>query len=190
MQPRSRRPFLPPRRHPRAGPRRLGPGRLPAPDASAGPGQSTEPKEPKEAKEPKAAKEAKADRGPELTTTVTGTVTKGMDDKGRPTYALTAGDTTWALSAGPPWFWGDANPLEASVGKRVTIAGTYHEGATDLDVQTVDGTAIRSAGKPPWAGGPKAVGERHPGWKGEGHPGKGHGQATAPGQRKQASPAP
>ncbi len=117
-------------------------------------------------------------------------MTKGADGKGRPTYTLTAGSTTWELSAGPPWYWGDANPLEASAGKQVTVVGTYHEGETELDVQTVDGTAIRAAGKPPWAGGPKVVGERHPGWKGEGHPGQGHGHATAPGQLKKASPAP
>ena len=29
---------------------------------------------------------------------------------------------------------------------------------------TVDGKRIRAEGKPPWAGGWKRVGERHPGW--------------------------
>jgi len=150
----------------------------PEPSATDGPGRSKE------------AKEAKADRGPELTKTVTGTVVKGTDDKGRPSYAMTTGGTTWSLSAGPPWYWGDANPLKASVGKNVTIAGTYHEGGTDLSVETVDGTAIRAEGKPPWAGGPKAVGKDHPGWKGDDHPGQGHGRDKARGQDKQASPAP
>jgi hypothetical protein len=150
----------------------------PEPSGSEGPGRSKE------------AKQAKPDKGPELTTTITGTVTKGQDDKGRPSYAMTVGGTTWQLSAGPPWFLGDDNPLEASVGKRVTIVGTYHEGETDLSVDTVDGTTIRAAGKPPWAGGPKAVGERHPGWKGEDHPGVGRGRETAPGQLKRAEPAP
>jgi hypothetical protein len=51
------------------------------------------------------------------------------------------------------------------VGKTVTIAGTHREGSTDVSVDTVDGTAIRAEGRPPWAGGPKVVGERHPGWK-------------------------
>jgi hypothetical protein len=150
----------------------------PQPSATDGPGRSKE------------AKEAKADKGPELTTTVTGTVVKGTDGKGRPAYSLTAGGTTWMLSAGPPWYWGDANPLEASVGTSVTIAGTYHEGGTDLSVETVDGTAIRAAGKPPWAGGPKVVGEDHPGWKGGDHPGQGNGHSTAPGQLKKISPTP
>ena len=37
--------------------------------------------------------------------------------------------------------------------------------STTGDGQT---TEIRSLGKPPWAGGPKAVGEKHPGFgKGE-----------------------
>ncbi len=39
-----------------------------------------------------------------------------------------------------------------------------HVGGTEVDVQTVDGTAIRAPGKPPWAGGWKVQGEKHPGW--------------------------
>jgi hypothetical protein len=31
----------------------------------------------------------------------------------------------------------------------------------------VDGTRLREPGKPPWAGGWKVVGERHPGWSEE-----------------------
>lgn len=150
----------------------------PQPSEPTGPGRSKE------------AKETKADKGPELTTTVTGTVSRAPDGQGRPSYSITAGGTTWELSAGPPWYWGDDSPLEASVGKSVTVVGTYHEGATDLSVDSIDGTAIRAAGKPPWAGGPKAVGERHPGWKGDDHPGQGRGRESAPGQQKQASPAP
>ena len=56
-----------------------------------------------------------------------------------------------------------------------------------LDVETVDGTAIRAPGKPPWAGGPWAVGSTHPGWKpwmADGKPGNGNGRAGAPGQSK------
>jgi hypothetical protein len=150
----------------------------PEPSSGDSPGRSRE------------AKEAKADKGPELTTTVTGTVVRGTDDKGRPSYSLTAGGTTWELSAGPPWFWGADSPLEASVGTSVTVVGTYHEGSTDLSVDSIDGTAIRAAGKPPWAGGPKSVGERHPGWKGADHPGQGRGRESAPGQQRQASPTP
>jgi hypothetical protein len=146
--------------------------------------------DPTASKPPKPSKPPKADKGPAIAATVTGTVVKGADDKGRPTYTITAGGTTWELSAGPPWFWGDDNPLEASVGKRVTIVGSHHADATDLDVDTIDGVTLRAAGRPDWAGGPKAVGERHPGWKGADHPGRGHGLDTAPGQQKQASPTP
>jgi hypothetical protein len=150
----------------------------PQPSPDAGPGRSRE------------AKEAKADKGPEIAKTVTGTVVRGTDDKGRPSYSISAGGTTWELSAGPPWFWGQDSPLEASVGRSVTVVGTYHEGETELSVDTIDGTAIRAAGKPPWAGGPKVVGERHPGWKGEDHPGQGRGRESAPGQLNKAEPAP
>lgn len=95
---------------------------------------------------------------------------------------------TWELSAGPKWFWGVNNPLAAYVGKSVEVTGTYHTGEHDLGVATVDGKALRAAGKPPWAGGPKVVGSSHPGWK-DGHPGNGHGRENAPGQLKDKSKA-
>ena len=118
----------------------------------------------------------KGDKELEVPVTVTGTVNQGTDGQGRPTYTLTAGTTTWELSAGPPWYWGDKNPLAAYVGKSVTVAGEAEQGGTELDVDTVDGKAIRAPGKPPWAGGPWAVGPTHPGWKSwmaNGKPGKG-----------------
>jgi hypothetical protein len=74
----------------------------------------------------------------------------------------------------------------------VTIAGDQ-EGDAEVDVDTVDGKAIRAPGKPPWAGGPWVVGPSHPGWKSwmaDGKPGKGHGRENAPGQLKLASPTP
>lgn len=138
---------------------------------------------------------SKPEKGPETAVTVTGTVVKGQDEDGRPAFTITAAGKTWALSAGPAWFWGDRNPLAAYAGKSVTVVGTTREGSDELDVETVDGTAIRDAGKPPWAGGPWVVGEGHPGWKewmADGKPGKGHGHGRedAPGQQKQDEPAP
>lgn len=129
-------------------------------------------------------------KAPEIAVTVSGTVVGTTDAKGRPSFELTAGGTTWELSAGPKWYWGTNNPLAAFVGKTVEVTGTHREGSTDLSVQTIDGAAIRSAGRPPWAGGPKAVGERHPGFKawktrGGNGKGKGHGRAGAPGQVKE-----
>ncbi len=117
----------------------------------------------------------KADKGPEVDVTVQGTVQQTTDGQGRPAFTLTAAGKTWELSAGPPWFWGDKNPLKPYVGKSVTIAGSTDDGGTELDVETVDGTAIRAPGKPPWAGGPWVVGPTHPGWKpwmADGKPGK------------------
>ena len=149
-------------------------GADPSPSASA-PGQSKQDKAPK----PK--------KGPELTITVQGTVEQTTDAKGRPTFTITADGKTWTLSAGPKWFWGDKNPLKAYVGKSVAVAGTYRADSTDLDVRTIDGTALRDDGKPPWAGGPKVVGSTHPGWKAwmaDAKPGKGNGRETAPGQTK------
>ncbi len=120
---------------------------------------------------------------------MTGTVKQGVDGQGRPSFTLTDGSKTWDLSAGPPWFWGDKNPLKAYAGKSVTIVGSSEAGGAELDVETVNGTAIRAPGKPPWAGGPWVVGPTHPGWKpwmAGGKPGK--GVDGAPGQKKDKTP--
>lgn len=129
---------------------------------------------------------AKPDKGPELTKTISGTISSFEDAKGRAGFEMTVGGVTWELSAGPKWFWGANNPLARFVGKAVEVTGTHHAGETDLSVDTVDGSAIRPAGKPAWAGGPKVVGKSHPGWK-EGKPGKGLGREHAPGQLKDKS---
>lgn len=132
-----------------------------APAASSAPAAS---EAPKPTKAPKADKPAK---GPEIDVTVTGVVRRATDADGEPAYTVAAGGTTYRLDAGPPWYWGDDHPLAAFVGKRVTIAGEGREGSDEIDVVTVDGTAIRAAGRPPWAGGWKRVGEQHPGWSQE-----------------------
>ena len=65
-------------------------------------------------------------------------------------------------------------------------AATYRQKRDSVD-ETVEGTALREGGKPPWAGGPWVVGETHPGWKpwmADGKPGKGLGRESAPGQLK------
>lgn len=110
----------------------------------------------------------KADKAPKVEVSVTGTVESTTDADGRTTYTLDAGGTTWTLHAGPSWFF-DEHPLARFVGDDVTITGEHAEGSTDLDVLTVDGTTLREAGKPPWAGGWKRVGQRHPGWSAEKH---------------------
>ncbi len=148
-------------------------------------------KAPKAPKAPKGPKALKADKAAGVPVTVTGTVAQTTDGKGRPSFTITDGSTTWQLSAGPPWFWGDKNPLAAYVGKSVTVAGSAEQGGSDLDVETVDGTAIRAAGKPPWAGGPWVVGSTHPGWKpwmADGKPGKGHGAGHAAQKKPKPSP--
>jgi hypothetical protein len=117
--------------------------------------------EPPPADEPKPAKEPK---GPEVDVTVTGPIRVTTDAKGRSHYTITSGGTTYELENGPPWFWGDKNPLQAFVGGSATVAGTSHQGSLEIDVLTVNGTAIREPGKPPWAGGWKRLGEIHPGW--------------------------
>ncbi len=145
---------------------------------------------PSAAEKAEAGAKARADKGPEIVRTLNGTVVKATDAKGRSTFSLTVGGVTWELSAGPKWYWGDKNPLSAFVGKTVEVVGTHRAGETELDVDTVDGKALRAAGKPPWAGGPKVQGEIHPGWKdwkGGGKPGKGHGRDRAPGQDKVGS---
>jgi hypothetical protein len=125
---------------------------------------------------PGQAKQQKAAKAPEIALTLSGTVVKTTDAKGRQTFTMTVAGVTWELSAGPKWFWLDKNPLAAFVGKSVQVAGTHQAGENELDVDTVDGKALRASGKPPWAGGPKVLGSAHPG--------KGHGNGKAVGQAK------
>ncbi|HUQ43900.1 MAG TPA: hypothetical protein VM451_05745 [Candidatus Limnocylindria bacterium] len=99
--------------------------------------------------------------------TLNGTIESATDADGKATYTLADGGTTYTLEAGPTWFFGDAYPLKPFVGKSVKVEGEIAEGSTDVDVISIDGTALREAGKPPWAGGWKQVGERHPGWSQE-----------------------
>jgi len=158
------------------------------PVLAASPAPSGEP-----AKAAKPEKSAKPDKGPETAVSLKGTIQKTIDAEGHPTYTMAANGTTWTLSDGPPWFWGDKNPLGAYVGKSVTVAGTTHAGEAEVDVETIDGKALRDPGKPPWAGGPWVVGPTHPGWKdwmAGGKPGNGHGRQNAPGQQNGQSPAP
>jgi hypothetical protein len=163
-------------------------------DPSPSPSSSAEiESEETEAAEKKA--ESEKEDTAEIAISLTGTVVKSTDGKGRPTFSLTVSGVTWELSAGPKWYWGDNSPLAAFVGKSVKVTGTHHAGKNELDVETVDGTAIRAAGKPPWAGGPKVQGERHPGWKAwkadkaKNKPGHGLGREGAPGQLKDKTTA-
>jgi hypothetical protein len=159
------------------------PDRTAEPATTAAPDESAEPGDDQGGPHG-SGKPDKADKQPEVDVTVQGTVQQTTDSEGRPAFTLTAAGKTWQLSAGPPWFWGDKNPLKPYVGKSVTIAGSSEteDGATELDVSTVNGTAIRAPGKPPWAGGPWVVGPTHPGWKSwmaGGKPGKHDDEKTA-----------
>ena len=138
-----------------------------APTATAAP--ATEPDEdPDEdagsSKPEKSPKPGKADKAPEVEVTITGTVATRTDADGNTEYTTVAGGKTLVLEAGPSWFYGANHPLKPYVGKRVTITGGQRAGEAEVDVKTVDGKRLRAEGKPPWAGGWKRVGERHPGW--------------------------
>src|SRR6188472_1247625 len=111
------------------------------PSPSGGPPGQTKPEKSPNPNKPDKA--AKAEKAAEVPVTVQGTVTKGTDENGRPTYSVTADGKTWQLSAGPSWYWGDKNPLNAYVGKSVSIAGNTHAGDTELYVDAVDGKALR-----------------------------------------------
>ena len=78
---------------------------------------------------------------------------------------MTVAGKTVRLDAGPSWFFGDKHPLKPFVGKTVTITG--EQAGDEVEVETVDGVRLRAEGKPPWAGGWKAVGSAHPGWSQE-----------------------
>ena len=166
----------------------------PSPDPSATPSPTDVPTKTAEpTKTAKPERTAKPEKSPEVSTSLEGKIQEGTDVAGRPVYTMTVDGATWILSAGPPWFWGDKNPLAAFVGKSVTVAGTIRAGDDEVDIETVDGKALRAPGKPPWAGGPWVVGPTHPGWKdwmAAGKPGNGLGRENAPGQLKKAPPAP
>jgi hypothetical protein len=121
----------------------------------------------KPGKGPKADKHQKDDAEPEAPVTLSGTIGTRTDEDGGTKYTLTVGSTVYELEVGPPWFWGDANPLKASVGKSVTIEGDEEGATSSVEVRVLDGTTIREPGKPPWAGGWKVVGKAHPGWSQE-----------------------
>lgn len=116
------------------------------------------------AKPDKAAKAAKAEKSP---ITITGTIQVATDADGHETYTLKDGGKTYTLEAGPPWFFGDKYPLKKFVGKRVKIDGEAAKDSTEVEVTAVNGTALREPGRPPWAGGWRAVGPSHPGWSQE-----------------------
>jgi hypothetical protein len=131
-----------------------------SPSPSTGPAASGPGSEPKESHGPKGSK------APEVQVTITGQVGKTTDAKGRLEFTLTASGKTLHLDAGPPWFYtATNNPLLPFVGKSVTIVG--EQSGDEIDVTSVNGTAIRAPGKPPWAGGWKRVGKNHPGWSQE-----------------------
>jgi len=117
-----------------------------------------------------------------------GTVEATQDADGAFEYQLNDGTSVIELSVGPPWFYGDDHPLADLVGQQVSVSGEVDDGTPaseadsranadgqpSFDVFTLNGTELRTAGKPPWAGGPAVVGERHPG-----HAGWARGQAAA-----------
>ena len=106
-------------------------------------------------------------KAPEVGVTLRGAVSTATDADGDTIYRFVSGGKTYELDAGPRWFHGANNPLAAFVGKAVTIVGGQREGTTEIDVDSVDGQALRAQGKPPWAGGWKRVGSSHPGWSQE-----------------------
>jgi hypothetical protein len=99
--------------------------------------------------------------------TISGTIETSTDADGETVYTLTDGGKTYTLEAGPKWFFGDDYPLKPYVGQDVTVVGEIKEGTNEVDVTSINGTALRAEGKPPWAGGWKRVGEKHPGWSQE-----------------------
>ena len=113
------------------------------------------------------------DKTPKVAITLNGMIEvaagdAGEDGKSETRYTLTDGGTTYTLEAGPKWFFDKgAYPLDKYVGKSVEVEGEVAENSTDVEVISIDGSALRAPGKPPWAGGWKVVGEKHPGWSQE-----------------------
>ncbi len=107
-------------------------------------------------------------------TPLTGVLKTVQDADGDTEYLI----GTTSISVGPSWFWGTNHPLSGLTGT-VTVTGHMDDGTgakndkdttkvhvPEFEVYTVNGETIRKAGKPAWAGGPKAVGATHPGYRG------------------------
>ena len=103
-----------------------------------------------------------------------------------------------ALSFGPAWF----NDLGAlfgfSDGDEVTVEGNVRDGmpnetasdtAKDKAVKDPVVKIKREKGKPPWTGGPKDVGEAHPGYEGWSNGQAEKAEKAPPGQAKRAEKA-
>ncbi len=135
--------------------------------SGAGPGNDNARSGQVEAEKSPGLEKPKKAKVPKEPITLRGTVAAATDADGNAVYRLSSGGTTYDLDAGPSWFHGDNHPLEAFDGETVTIVGEIAEGSTEVEVETVDGTALREPGKPPWAGGWKVVGQAHPGWSQE-----------------------
>ena len=139
--------------------------------------------------------------------TTTGTVLMGETEDGRVVYLLDTGEgEPIELQYGPSWFGGEFSPLHALVGEEITVGGNLRDGmpnenASDtakenaakapvIRILTLD-EQKRVKGKPPWAGGPKDVGEAHPGFdgwsKGQANKPEKPGKPTKP--EKPAKPA-
>lgn len=133
--------------------------RAPSTSTTAEHGKSAE----AHAKKGEHGKSNEKDKTPENPVSVSGTVQSSVDAEGQTVYTLDVNGTTYQLSAGPDWWWGENNPLAKAVGKSVTIDGEAAQGSTEISVLAIDGVKVRDAGRPPWAGGPNAVGSKHPG---------------------------
>jgi hypothetical protein len=130
-----------------------------APSASQEPGSPAEPTDEND-EQGNGKGHGKKDKTPGVPIILTGVVGKTADPE--PDYTLASGGKTYKLEAGPKWFFGANHPLAKFVGTTATIAGELR--GDEIDVETVNGTRLREPGRPPWAGGWKRVGSRHPGW--------------------------
>ena len=128
-----------------------------APEASKAPGKSGD----------APGKSKQKDKVAGVAVDLSGRIGTRTNAAGETEYTLTVGSTTYTIDAGPSWYWKDKNPLKAFVGKAVKVTGEQKQGTTEVEVDTVDGKALREPGKPPWAGGWKVVGKDHPGWSQE-----------------------
>jgi hypothetical protein len=144
----------------------LGQGAKPTGDVAVAPAASGSPDPSPGTKksEEKPGKGPKTEKVPETPVTLRGAVGTRTDADGDTVYTLTVNGTVYDLEVGPPWFWGEDHPLKGLVGKTVTVEGDQAQGSTTIEVRVADGKTLREAGKPPWAGGWKVQGAKHPGW--------------------------
>lgn len=115
-----------------------------------------------ELKEQRRQSGAMGPRIAEMLTEQTGTLATQTAADGATVYVLQTSTGSLVLDVGPPRYWGEGHPLAPFVGQSITVSGIAKPWADAFAVFAIGDQVIRGVGRPPWAGGWKADGQKAP----------------------------